>query len=170
MWDLSSPTRDWTPCPWQWKLRALTTGPPVKPPMCSWIHSCVCVCVCDGLGPLEHGSQGKPASSPGLQAVLRLYLSLWTPTLSQTSFCINEDTGGLPWWSMVKTSSSAGVWVWSLVRELGSHMPFGQKTQKHETEAILQQVQQRPWKWSTSKKILKRIDEETCSFHIPREW
>ena len=72
---------------------------------------CVCVCVCDGLGPLEHGSQGKPASSPGLQAVLRLYLSLWTPTLSQTSFCINEDTGGLPWWSMVKTSSSAGVWV-----------------------------------------------------------
>ena len=97
----------------------------VSPCALEYIH--LCVCVCDRLGPLEHGSQGKPTSSPGLQAILRLYLYLWTPTLSQISFCINEDTWGLPWWSMVKTSSNAGVWVWSLVRELGSHMPFGQK-------------------------------------------
>ena len=29
-----------------------------------------------------------------------------------------------------------GVWVWSLVEELRSHTPGGQKTKKHKTEAI----------------------------------
>ena len=28
LWDLSSPTRDWTPGPQQWKGEVLTTGPP----------------------------------------------------------------------------------------------------------------------------------------------
>ena len=35
-----------------------------------------------------------------------------------------------------------GLWVRSLVGELGSHMPHGQKEKtKHKTEAILQQIQ-----------------------------
>ena len=32
LWDLSSPTRDQTCDPWQWKHQVLTTGPPGKYP------------------------------------------------------------------------------------------------------------------------------------------
>ena len=34
-----------------------------------------------------------------------------------------------------------GVWIQSLARELRSHIPHGQKTKNHETEAIWQHIQ-----------------------------
>ena len=82
------------------------------------------------------------------------------------------------WWdsaggSLVKTSSSnAGVWVQSLVRELGSHMPHSQKP-KHRMETVLWQIQQRPFKWSASKKKkkknLKKKKETTLTWQGPKK-
>ena len=61
------------------------------------------------------------------------------------------------------------MWVRSLVRELRSHMPRGQKA-KHKTEAICQQIQYRLLKWSTLKTNLRRkywyCNDET-SWHLP---
>ena len=44
-----------------------------------------------------------------------------------------------------------GMWVQTLVWELGSHVPHA-KTLKHKTETILQQIQWKFRKWSTFKK------------------
>ena len=40
MWDLSSLTRDQTPCPLHWQLKVLTTGPPGKSPKFSTNRNC----------------------------------------------------------------------------------------------------------------------------------
>ena len=42
--DLSSPTRDWTLGPWQWKCRVLTTEPPGISLSACCMPNAVCVC------------------------------------------------------------------------------------------------------------------------------
>ena len=84
----------------------------VLPRALEYIH--LCVCLWEALWSMD------PRESLPPPQAYRKYCALTSisgPTLSQISFCVNEDTWGLPWWSVVKTSSNAGVWVWSLVGE-----------------------------------------------------
>ena len=51
-----------------------------------------------------------------------------------------------------------GVWVQSLVRELRSHVPYGQKKPKHKTETMLQQIDKEFKSGPCPKKKKKKLD------------
>ena len=90
--------------------------------------------------------------------------SVWKDFKVQTA----EKKGTSTLSPLVKTSlPMQRVLVQSLVGKLRFHVPHWQKNQtnkqknpEHKTEAMLQQIQQRLLKWSTSKKIFKNKNKK----------
>ena len=71
---------------------------------------------------------------------------------NQPNWKTSRDFPGGPWWLRLRLPMQ-GVWVWSLIRMLRSHMPHSQKRKQtnHKTEAMLYYVQKQLLKYALKK-------------------